>query len=248
MIVRIFLFIIIASTLVSCDSGKSSRSRYWESSSNSCNGPLFNSGFNAGTTVPPGSGSGEAAAVTPTPAPSATVAPSSTGTYNPNSVPADAEGCTWSTTGNSGFAVTSSDLGDYTICESSGADLAVYIQVKNPITSKPLCIIPTSHTQTQQGDSSTYIGEPRCVFINSSLEVYKVELYKNRIGYGSYPITGVMLMKDELEWYGSPYYQYLLNPDAYLFCQQWIGQTQDSSYCYAFDSAGNYTYHQFQAN
>lgn len=179
-----------------------------------------------------------------------TTSGTTTGGTDTGSIPSDATHCSWSTDGSSGYTNGHAHLspnednateGAYTLCQSSTSELNVYLQLKNPITSHQLCLIPTYHS----GSNSVYIGEPRCLYVQNNTSIYKVSLIKNRTGYSSYPITGVMMMRDKAYEYGAPFYQVILSPDAYIFCSQWLAQYGDTSYCIPFKSAGHYVYHQF---
>ncbi|CAN0328137.1 unnamed protein product, partial [Chrysoparadoxa australica] len=152
------------------------------------------------------------------------------------SIPSDASHCRWSMDGSSNFPYGHAHLspnedsqteGAYTLCQSSTNNTEVYLQLKNPITGHQLCLIPTYHS----GTNSVYIGEPRCLYVSSNTSIYKVSLIKNRTGYSSYPVTGVMMMRDKAYEYGAPFYQVILSPDAYIFCSQWLAQYGDTSYC-----------------
>jgi hypothetical protein len=163
----------------------------------------------------------------------------------------DAEHCQWSSDGVNGYASSSAHIGNYTLCLSSTSAVAgsrdVYIQTKNSTFESQICIFPTYNSGTQ----SFYIGEARCLMIQSNQTVYKVSLLKNRPGYQDYNITGAMIMKDKLNEYPLPYYntqtgnQRFLTPDAYSICINWLAQTGDGSYCTAFQEVQEYIYHQF---
>jgi len=165
-------------------------------------------------------------------------------------IPSDAKHCTWSTSINAPYSYRHPHLspdeqnsyeGGYTICQSTSNETDIYLQLKNPIMNHQLCLIPTHHS----GNNSVYIGEPRCLYVKANNVIYKISLIKNRTGYTSYPVTGVMMMRDKAYEYGAPFYQVILSPDAYIFCSQWLAQYGDSSYCIPFKAAGNYVYHQF---
>ena len=235
--------------LSSCDSPTRSRSAY-RGSSSSNSGPLFSSGFNSpGGDTGTGSGTGTGADPTQTPSPTPTSGGSAVvtdGIYPANAVPQEASHCSWSTDGSSGFSFTHSYTGDYTLCRAQGSETVYYLQTKVPSSqSIPLCLIPTTHIQTPSGSKSVYIGEPRCVHNTDNTKVYKIVLYKNRIYYTNYPITGVMIMKDELVEYPQPYMGWYLNPDAYMFCIQYLANYGSDAFCDTFDSMGQYVYHEF---
>ncbi|GEM_PF-621314 len=165
-------------------------------------------------------------------------------------VPSEVSQCNWSSNGSTGFQSTGAHLspnednaseGAYTLCQSSSNPLDIWLQVKNPITSEQLCLIPTYHS----GTNSVYIGEPKCLYVRSNTTLYKISMIKNRSGFSTYPVTGVMVMRDKAYEYGAPFYQVILSPDAYIFCSQWLAQYGDPSYCIPFKSGGHYQYHQF---
>ncbi|MCR9204936.1 MAG: hypothetical protein NXH75_10180 [Halobacteriovoraceae bacterium] len=179
-----------------------------------------------------------------------TTSGTTTGDTGGTTIPSDATHCTWSSDGVNGFTNGHAHLspnednateGAYTLCQSSTSETDIYIQVKNPINGHQLCLIPTYNS----GTNSVYIGEPRCLYVKNNTSIYKVTLIKNRTGYSSYAVTGVMVMRDKAYEYGAPFYQVILSPDAYIFCSQWLAQYGDTSYCIPFKSAGHYLYHQF---
>lgn len=157
-------------------------------------------------------------------------------------IPEEIKHCSWSADGKTGFENSSnSHLGAHTICQSQNSEVDVYLQLKNPISDAQICLIPTYSS----GSSSIYIGEPRCLMVNDNKRIYKVTLLKNRQGYSSFDVTGVMAMKDKAFFYPPPFYQHVLSPDAYLFCSQFLDQYGDDSYCQSFKSVGQYVYKQF---
>ena len=162
------------------------------------------------------------------------------GDESESTIPDEIKHCSWSADGSTGFAESHTHLGEYTVCQSTNKK-DVWIQVKTPITDSQVCIIPTHNS----GSSSVYIGEPRCLMISDNKKIYKVTLYTNRTGYTNFSITGAMVLKDKAYFYPSPFYQYVLSPDAYIYCSQFLDQYKDSSYCNAFKSVGQYVYKVF---
>ncbi|MBT3584854.1 MAG: hypothetical protein HN509_08095, partial [Halobacteriovoraceae bacterium] len=162
---------------------------------------------------------------------------------NSNNIPSEISHCTWSTDGVNGFPAQSNHLGAYSFCKSSDTNNPndVYIQVQQPVSDAQVCIIPTSSS----GSNSIYIGEPRCLMITEPQKIYKVTLLKNRPGFSTFPLSGAMIMKDKAYFYPPPFYQYVLSPDAYIFCSQFLDQYGDPSYCVSFKSVSQYIYHQF---
>lgn len=170
---------------------------------------------------------------TPTPTPDATA--------TPTDAESDTAHCSWSKNGISGYSGNHHHIGQYNVCQSSTSKEIVYIQISDPIEDAQVCVIPT----TNSGSRSVYIGEPRCQMLSDNSKAYKFQLYKNRAGFTGYTTTGVMIMKDKAYFYPPPYYQYVLSPDAYVFCNQFLASYADSSYCEAFKSVDQYLYVQF---
>ncbi len=221
--------IIILTLLIltaSCDAPRDRRTAY-SSSSNSNN--QFSPSYE--TTGTSGTGSSNSSDDT-----SSDRADSDSG----ETIPDEIKHCTWSSDGSTNFAESHSHLGQYTICQSTNKK-DVWIQVKTPISDAQVCMIPTHNS----GSSSVYVGEPRCLMISESKKIYKITLFSNRSGYQNFSITGVMVMKDKSFFYPAPFYQYVLSPDAYIYCSQFLDRYSDSSYCNAFKQVGEYVYKQF---
>lgn len=159
-------------------------------------------------------------------------------------IPKEISHCSWSTDGQSHYAEeTNAHLGAHTICQDNSNEKNIYIQIKEPINDSQVCLIPT---YTSSG-KTIYIGEPRCLLLTDPQKIYKVELSKNRdsSNYSKYAINSVMVMKDKAYFYPSPFYQYSLAPDAYIFCSQFLDQYGDPSYCQAFKSKNEYVFKLF---
>ena len=205
--------------LTGCNMQRDRSSAYTTTSNSKNSVPTYN--YTGGTTS------------TPTPTPDATATPSN--------MPSDAAHCSWSTNGISGYSGNHHHIGQYNVCQSSTSKEVIYIQISDPIEDAQVCVIPT----TNSGSRSVYIGEPRCQMLSDNSKAYKFQLYKNRAGFTGYTTTGVMIMKDKAYFYPPPYYQYVLSPDAYVFCNQFLASYGDSSYCEAFKSVDQYLYVQF---
>lgn len=229
-----FFSMILTLSFLGCDAPRKERSYTGSSSENNLFGSPVSNGSTSGSTSGGGSTGG-----------------STSGTsVGGTTVPPEVSDCRWSSDGVTGFESKAAHLspsednvdeGAYTLCQSSANEQEVYLQVKNPISDAQLCLIPTSH----DGTNSVYIGEPRCLYVNSNQTLYKISLLKNRSGYSNRRITGIMMMKDKAYQYEAPFYQYILSPDAYIFCSQWLALYYDPSYCIAFKNKGAYVYHQF---
>lgn len=223
---KVSIFILLSLLVASCDAPRDRRSAYSSSSSNSPQSNTSTSG-SAIDTSNSGSDSGDDR-------------DDSTSDDTANTVPEEIRHCKWSADGESNFAESHPHLGEHTICLSTNKK-DVWIQVKNPTTESQVCIIPTHNS----GSSSVYIGEPRCLMLSNSKKIYKVTLYANRSGYQNFSITGAMVMKDKSFFYPAPFYQYVLTPDAYIYCSQFLDRYRDSSYCEAFKKVGEYIYKAF---
>ncbi len=220
---KMISLLLIAITLVSCDTARDRRTAYSSSTYDTTGSYISNPTSTTGTVTVGGSDSSTDDTST-----------------DESTIPTEIAHCSWSEDGVSGFTESHSHLGEYTLCQSTNKK-DVWIQVKTPITDSQVCIIPTHNS----GSSSVYIGEPRCLMISDSKTIYKVTLYTNRTGYTNFSITGAMVMKDKAYFYPSPFYQYVLSPDAYIYCSQFLDQYNDSSYCSAFKSVGQYVFKVF---
>jgi hypothetical protein len=221
---KLSLLLLIAFAMTSCDAPRDRRTAY--SSSNNSN--QFSPSYESTGTSNTGSSNTDDT--------SSDREDSDSG----ETIPDEIKHCQWSSDGSSNFEESHSHLGQYTICQSTNKK-DVWIQVKTPISDAQVCMIPTHNS----GSSSVYIGEPRCLMVSESKKIYKVTLFSNRTGYQNFSITGVMVMKDKSFFYPAPFYQYVLSPDAYIYCSQFLDRYNDSSYCNAFKQVGQYVYKQF---
>lgn len=156
-------------------------------------------------------------------------------------VPAEVAHCRFSADGKTGYQDSRHYLKEYTLCQSSLNELDIYIQLKIPTTDAQLCLIPSNHN----GKESTYIGSPRCFSIEDGLTIYKVTIPKDRPGFDKFKLNGILITKNELNFYPLPFGKHLLNTDAFLSCSEILAQTGDKSYCESFISLGEYVYHRF---
>ncbi|MFL5784845.1 MAG: hypothetical protein ACJ76H_09565 [Bacteriovoracaceae bacterium] len=89
---------------------------------------------------------------------------------------------------------TTADLGSVGVCKSSQDETLVRFVTSMANTTTRTCLIPT---YKDQSGNTTYLGDPQCTFTDAE-KVYTGRLYKNRQGTSSYPVTGVMIMKETL--------------------------------------------------
>jgi hypothetical protein len=125
-----------------------------------------------------------------------------------------------------------SDIGNFGLCQSTVSETLFKVKFSTTSSSRN-CLIPTYKDST---GSSTYIGQPQCTSVSSANVEIPGELYKNRSGFESYPLNGVMVMKEAL-----------LN--SYFNCMHayinWLPQAcpngpSSSTYCYTWISACPY--------
>ena len=86
------------------------------------------------------------------------------------------------------------DIGFFGICQSTVNETLFKFRTSLTSTSVRTCIIPT---YKEANGSSTYIGQPQCTYTTSNKEIMG-QLVKNRQGFQSYPINGVIVMKEPL--------------------------------------------------
>ena len=165
-----------------------------------------------------------------------------TTTTNSN-VPSDATQCKFSTDGLTGFESTSTHLGDYTLCQSSGTDKTIfYFQLKTPPTNASgnisVCLIPT----TSSGTQSIYVGNPMCGYFTDPKSVRKITFIKYA-QYANATINGVIFFKD-LSWYYPVFNSYMYTLDAYKTCMNMLAYG-NTAYCESFKNVGQYVYKSF---
>ena len=85
-------------------------------------------------------------------------------------------------------------LGYFGLCQNTQDETILKLRPSLSDQSMRTCLIPTYKETT---GSSTYIGQPQCTLTSQNVPLIG-KLYKNRSGFGSYPINGVMVMKENL--------------------------------------------------
>lgn len=148
---------------------------------------------------------------------------------------------TGTTTGGQGTGFESCDLADryhtitighFGICQSTQDETLFKLRTSLGSPTERVCLIPTYKDAT---GSSTYIGQPQCTYTEAG-KVIQGKLFKNRTGFESYALNGVIVMKEAL----LPQYFNCMN--AYLnwpapLCPQ---GPQTSQYCYGWIQACPY--------
>ena len=159
-------------------------------------------------------------------------------------IPEEIDHCKWSLDGSTNFDdYDNTHLGVNTICQSSTSKQDIYIQVKTPIIDSQVCFIPLISVN----GVSKRAGNPRCQWLKDNTKIYKITLYTNRSGYVGKEdlINSVMVLRDKKYGYGSPFNQYLLAPDAYIYCDNFNDLYNYSGYCDAFKEINQYKYKAF---
>lgn len=114
------------------------------------------------------------------------------------------------------------DIGFFGVCQSTMDETLFKFRPSMTSTNVRTCLIPTY--KDAQG-ASTYIGNPQCTYTTSN-QVVTGNLYKNRSGFTTYPLNGVIVMKEPL----LPEYMACMN--GYVAWPQNIcPQGATSSYC-----------------
>lgn len=94
-------------------------------------------------------------------------------------------------TANKGYAV---DVGNIGVCQSTQDETLFKFRPTLTSTSIRTCLIPTYR---DSAGASTYIGNPQCAYTTANT-VIQGKLYKDRPGFTSYPLNGVIIMKEPL--------------------------------------------------
>jgi hypothetical protein len=122
------------------------------------------------------------------------------GTWTPTTAGATS-GVTSGTAGGSGFEscdlsnkYQTIDIGWFGLCQSSQDESEFRFKPTLTSTNVRTCLIPT---YKDTNGNSTYIGRPQCTYTTSNQTV-NGKLYKDRQGYTTYPINGVIVMKEPL--------------------------------------------------
>lgn len=86
------------------------------------------------------------------------------------------------------------DIGFFGICQSTQDETAFKFKPSLTSTSVRTCLIPT---YKEANGSSTWLGQPQCTYTTSN-QVVTGKLYKDRNGFATYPVNGVIVMKEPL--------------------------------------------------
>ena len=86
------------------------------------------------------------------------------------------------------------DIGFFNVCQSTQTETLFKFRTSLTSTSVRICLIPT---YKESNGSSTYIGQPQCTYTTAG-QVVSGQLVKDRPGFTSYPLNGVIVMKEPL--------------------------------------------------
>ncbi len=86
------------------------------------------------------------------------------------------------------------DIGHFALCQSTLDETIFKFRPSLSSPSIRTCLIPT---YKDASGASTYIGNPQCTFTTAS-QTIQGKLMKDRPGYGTYPLNGVIVMKEPL--------------------------------------------------
>lgn len=86
------------------------------------------------------------------------------------------------------------DVGYFGICQSTQDETQLRFKTSLSSSSVRICLIPT---YKDASGSSTWIGQPQCTYTTAG-QVVSGKLYKDRNGFSTYPMNGVIVMKEPL--------------------------------------------------
>lgn len=86
------------------------------------------------------------------------------------------------------------DIGFFGLCQSTQDETQFKFKTSLSHTSVRICLIPTYKSSD---GSSTYIGQPQCTYTTSG-QIISGKLYKDRSGFTTSPLNGVIVMKESL--------------------------------------------------
>jgi len=178
----------------------------------------------------------------PSPIPSPLGSPS-TGSCIAPEAEAEFGTCNVSCDGQTNFLHYGNQIGYYNICRSATNPNRVMFQLQNPV-SENVTIVPMTDTGVGTLEhTQLYIGEPRSQSVaNSNNHFYNFQI--NRPGYQNYPLTSVMIIKDQMDYYNFPFpdHGWYYSSTALVLCMNKQAMNDDS-YCDEYLSKGHFKYH-----
>jgi hypothetical protein len=86
------------------------------------------------------------------------------------------------------------DVGHFGICQNTLNETMIKFRPTLSSPSVRTCLLPTFKDSS---GASTYIGNPQCLYTTAG-QVTEGRLFKDRTGFTSYPLNGVIVMKEPL--------------------------------------------------
>ncbi|MBP5296817.1 MAG: hypothetical protein J6Y94_05745, partial [Bacteriovoracaceae bacterium] len=102
-----------------------------------------------------------------------------------------------------------------------------------------ICLIPATH----QGPAVMMVGNPLCFWPQGPQKIQQLT-FNTELSEDRFPIDGVIIIKDQLAYYGAPFKKFMLPLDAYLTCQRHL-QSGDAGFCQAVATAQTLIDHRF---
>lgn len=238
--------LIVLVSISGCNSPRDSRSVGRGDDDDNSNAFAFNGNPLSPTLATPvpqsGSNQGNSNAATPTPS-----AGSSSANYT---FPVGFENCNGELAVNGsnfykyGASSTSANLGLYNLCKSSGMD-TILVQFQATINTR-VCFIPTTFTDSTGVNLTAPVANtPSCLTPKASGQITEVRLNRDRPGFQNSIIRGVMIMRDETNYYGYPFNNNLNNAYAFYQCINYKTLSGSEAYCSPFKDVGAYINHIF---
>ncbi len=129
-------------------------------------------------------------------------------------LPAEIDHCSWTTAQSTHYSFSSPLVGLYNICVAQDDPKSIYIQFAE-IPDAQICLIPSTH----QGAEVMMIGNPLCFWPQGPQKIQQLN-FNTELSNDRFPLDGVIIIKDQLAYYGAPFKKFMLPLDAYLTCQR----------------------------
>ena len=151
------------------------------------------------------------------------------------SLPEGADHCSFSRDGRKNFSQRHTSMGGYNACQSSKDSHIVFLQMERA--EAEFCIVPFNIKKTDEDeDAWIYIGEARCRTLFDNKRFYAFDLIKNREGFETRQINGVMILKNQVYFYEAPFERHLRSTTALMECMEFLNQHEDPTYCESFNN------------
>ena len=156
---------------------------------------------------------------------------------SPN-LPDEITHCTWTTAQHTHYSFSSPMVGQYNLCVAKDSSYSIYLQFAE-IPDAQICLIPATH----QGEEVMMIGNPLCFWPQGPQKIQQLS-FNTELTNDRFPLDGVIIIKDQLAYYGAPFKKFMLPLDAYLTCQRHLTYG-DHNFCQAVATAQTLIDHRF---